>query len=240
MRRNRVASAVALAGLAMAAVAAAPAQAHHDGPLAGQWHLDTKTTGGTETTPDSSGHSLDVSATTITLAAGGRFASHLASGNATTLSAGSSTLLATPQVTLVAWVRNLGAPPTLRYIAARGGDGPGQGCNGSSYALYTGVAGHAPLSFYVRPTGGGVVFSPTAPVGVWDGSWHLVAGTFDGAGVQLYVDGVPAGASTPAPGAQIDYALSSPNFTIDGYADPAAATPTTPAASTRSASTTGH
>ena len=35
VRRNRVASAVALAGLAMAAVAAAPAQAHHDGPLAG-------------------------------------------------------------------------------------------------------------------------------------------------------------------------------------------------------------
>jgi hypothetical protein len=219
VRRRTVACAGLLAALALLA---APARAVHDGPLAGQWHLDAKASGGLgEETPDSSGHDgQHASAGTVTLSGGGRFDSHLSSSNGTVLFAGLSDELAPAHVTLVAWVRHSGAPPTLGYVAGRGGDGPGQGCTGSSYALYTGVTAPAAATFYIRPVSGGVVQSPAAPAGVWDGGWHLLAGVFDGSSVQLYVDGVAAGPATPAPGAAIDYELSSSSFTIDGYAEP--------------------
>src|SRR5205823_14394762 len=35
----------------------------------------------------------------------------------------------------------------------------------------------------------GHVSSPDAGTGIWDGKWHHVAGTYDGAALRLYVDG---------------------------------------------------
>jgi len=40
--------------------------------------------------------------------------------------------------------------------------------------------------------------SPDAGIRVWDGNWHHVAGTFDGAAVHLFLDGSEVGVGTPA------------------------------------------
>jgi hypothetical protein len=221
MSRRRIALGLLAASVAL--LASGPAGASHDGPLAGQWHLDAKSSGGLgEETPDSSEHDgQDASAATVTLAAGGRWDSHLSSSNAVVLNAGNSDQLAPAEVTLVAWIRHNGATGTLRYVAARGG-GTFPGCEGSSYALYTGIGDQTPLSFYIRTVAGGVVFSPKpTAAAVFDGAWHMVAGVFDGSAVRLYVDGAEVGTGTSAPGAQIKYDLGSTIFTIDGYADPA-------------------
>jgi beta-galactosidase len=52
---------------------------------------------------------------------------------------------------------------------------------------------------------------------VWDGNWHLVAGTYDGASVRLYVDGAQIGAGTPT-SLVIGYTgLDHTNFDIGAY-----------------------
>ena len=167
-----------LVGTLAAVVLAGPpaASADHAGPLAGQWHLDSKSSlgGSAEATPDSSGHDLTASAPGgITLSADGRFGSSLT--GAGTLSAGSSSLLRPARVTLVAWIRQNGEPPALRYVAGQGDDGGT--CLGSSYALYTGVPG-AGFSFYIRQPDGSVWLSPPAAASVYDGAWHMVAGVY--------------------------------------------------------------
>ena len=203
----------------------APALADHAGPLAGQWHLDATTPlgGSGESTPDSSGHVLDAAAPLgITLDSGGRFANHLSVNHAGVLQPPTSALFSSAQVTLIAWIRQSGEPPTLRYIAGRGDDSGT--CLGSSYALYTGTA--VPFSpglrFYIRtaPAGDPVV-SPIASSAIWDGGWHMVAGVFDGAAVRLYVDGVQVGPGSPAPGAAINYGFPGTTFYFDGYPVPA-------------------
>jgi hypothetical protein len=44
----------------------------------------------------------------------------------------------------------------------------------------------------------GHVSSPDAGPSIWDGSWHHVVGTYDGATLRLYVDGNEIGHGTPA------------------------------------------
>ena len=41
---------------------------------------------------------------------------------------------------------------------------------------------------------------------VWDGNWHFVAGTYDGATVRVYVDGTEVGSGTPTQ-QTINYAI---------------------------------
>jgi beta-galactosidase len=115
-------------------------------------------------------------------------------------------------VTVTAWVRADGAPGFARYLVAKGGD---LDCSKASYALYTGHAGAPGLRFYVD-AGGTLAFSPSGGTALWDGAWHMVAGTYDGAAVRLYVDGREAGAGTPATGA-IDYALAFSPLNIGGF-----------------------
>ena len=76
-----------------------------------------------------------------------------------------------------------------RYLVAKGIDP-----EAASYALYTGHSGG--LFFFVYD-GKQFVLSPDAGRGIWDGHWHHVAGTFDGASVRLYVDGTQVGLGTP-------------------------------------------
>ena len=210
-------STAVLVGTLAAVVLAGPpaASADHAGPLAGQWHLDSKSSlgGSAEATPDSSGHGLAASAPGgITLSADGRFGSSLT--GAGTLSAGSSSLLRPARVTLVAWIRQNGEPPALRYVAGQGDDGGT--CLGSSYALYTGVPG-AGLSFYIRQPDGSVWLSPPAAASVYDGAWHMVAGVYDGSVVRLYVDGIEAGTGTPTEGGAIKYDFQGDTFYFGGY-----------------------
>jgi hypothetical protein len=112
-------------------------------------------------------------------------------------------------VTSMAWVKNLGSPGADNYILSQGADA----CTAASYALYTATEG---VGFYVF---GGVNFeeSPLAtPAQVWDGNWHLVAGTYDGATVRLYVDGAEVTPGT-ATTVTINYALPNQNFYIGAY-----------------------
>jgi concanavalin A-like lectin/glucanase superfamily protein len=51
---------------------------------------------------------------------------------------------------------------------------------------------------------------------VWDGSWHHVAGTYDGSVVRLFVDGMEIGAGRPFAG-KIDYDLAHREFHVGAY-----------------------
>jgi hypothetical protein len=51
------------------------------------------------------------------------------------------------------------------------------------------------LRFYISD-GDSYSESPDAGVGIWDGNWHLVAGTYDGQTVRLFVDGTEIGSGT--------------------------------------------
>ena len=102
-------------------------------------------------------------------------------------------------------------PQPATYLLSKGASA----CNAdSSYALYT--AG--PLNFYVSDGVPGH-FSPSPPAtDVFDGNWHHLAGTYDGATVRLYVDGVEQASGNPAALSAIDYALAdNRTFRIGGY-----------------------
>jgi hypothetical protein len=101
--------------------------------------------------------------------------------------------LRSPQVTVSAWVRGSTSPGQFKYVLGKGADG----CQTSSYALYTGDGGG--LSFYVQDTTGTTHPSgAVAPAAVWNGKWHHVDGTWDGTTSKLFVDGklVPGTAGT--------------------------------------------
>jgi hypothetical protein len=195
-------------------------------PLIGDWPLESSAASGpTEATADSSGHGLSLASSAGTMhfgTEGGKFGGYLAGTSATTMQA-TSPLLAPPQLTLLAWIKQNGYPGLLRYIAGRGNDGPT--CSGSSYALYTGYSGVAGLHFYVRqpdPAATGVLSDSPPDSAVFDGNWHLVAGTFDGANIHLYVDGVEVGSPKPASGIGYASPITDPAFYVDGYPPQAA------------------
>jgi hypothetical protein len=110
-----------------------------------------------------------------------------------------------------AWV-NSSVLGSDRYIIAKGANGG----TAASYALSTGP--QSGLRFYVYD-GGTFVESPDAGTAVWDGKWHHVVGTYDGASVRLYVDGTEVGNGTPT-NLQISYALPTTNDLFIGtYGD---------------------
>jgi hypothetical protein len=200
--------------------ACAASNASAAAPLVADWPLDGATTAGTDTTADNSGNGLALSSAAGTMhfgTAGGKFGGYLSDSNVTPLQV-DSPLLATQQVTLLAWIKQNGNPGFLRYIAGRGDDG--STCNGSSYGLYSGYSGNPGLHFYVRqPDPGGTSALSDAPPdsAVFDNQWHLVAGTFDGANVRLYVDGNQIGAAKPASGIGYGAPQIHSNFYVDGY-----------------------
>jgi Concanavalin A-like lectin/glucanases superfamily len=114
------------------------------------------------------------------------------------------------QLTVEAWVRRLGSPGSWRYVLAKGAID----CDRSSYGLYTG-AGRG-IAFYVSDAARYWLSPAATPQAVWDGSWHHVAGTYDGRALRLFVDGREVGASTPAPAA-IAYGSASKGVWIGTY-----------------------
>ena len=93
-------------------------------------------------------------------------------------------------VTVAARVRAPASPGTYRYVLAKGV----LSCVAASYGLYTGPEGT--MRFYVS-NGSSYTLSPAAAANIWDGAWHTVVGSYDGANVTLSVDGTKVG-STPA------------------------------------------
>src|SRR5437899_3203003 len=194
-----------LAALALGlAVALAPAAAYGADPdLGGEWHLDQLLNFDPQTqigqTPDSSGKGNDLDSTPgVTVVPDGRFASafDFSQGGHLNRSGGAS-LQPQTAVTMMAWVRSSAQPGDVKYVAAEGGT---SNCNGSdSYALYTGASPNGNrLEFYITTTDQGLVESPRAPSTIWDGQWHAVDSTYDGAMLRFYVDGSEIGSGTPA------------------------------------------
>lgn len=219
MRRSSLSGSLAVIVLCLCGAFAATAEAVP--PLIGQWPLESSTvSGATESTADVSGNGLSLAGSAGTMhfgTEGGKFGGYLAGSNATPMQV-TSPLLAPPQVTLLAWIKQSGYPGLLRYIAGRGNDGPT--CSGSSYALYTGYSAIPGLHFYVRQpdaTATGVVTDSPPDSAVFDGNWHLVAGTYDGVNVRLYVDGVQVGPEKPASGIGYGSPINDPSFYVDGY-----------------------
>lgn len=201
----------------------ATASARAAEPLRGEWHLDGFCGAAPCTEPDSSGNGLGAQWVGSNFTNGsGRFGSAYGfPSESSYLDAGDATLLQPSRVSLVAWVRAPSTPPVVKIVAAQGAQG---GCSYSSYALYTGgsAAGAGGLRFYVTTNAGSPV-TPPAPNTIWDNQWHMIAGTYDGSAVRLYVDGAEVG-STPQTG-NITYGLAQSNhFTIGSSTDFAACT----------------
>ncbi len=122
-----------------------------------------------------------------------------------------SIILEPANVTAEAWVKRLGSPGTYKYILSKH-----YGSSWNSYGLYTGTTGG--LKFYIG-TVSGFYPSPDPGAGIWDGSWHHIAGTFDGSYVRLYVDGIEVGTGTGVPlGTTIAY--NGAGLNIGGPGDP--------------------
>ncbi len=205
--------------VAIAALACAPAFATGAEPLRGQWHLeDSGCTDAPCLFPDSSGNNLTATGVNSFTTVPGRFgeAQHILN-KSSYLNAGDQPLLKPEKVTVVAWVRAASTPGTVEAVVNQGAQA---GCSFSSYSLYTGGSAQGSgLRFYIY-NGTDLFVTPPASNTIWNGQWHMVAGTFDGTAVRLFVDGQQAGADTPASGS-IGYGLSANNnFIIGNYADP--------------------
>jgi hypothetical protein len=109
-------------------------------------------------------------------------------------------------IAVEAWVKSSSAQGPFRYLVAKGVNGE----EAASYALCTGRGRTAGLIFYVYDGAHVAAFSPDAGEGIWDGKWHHVAGTFDGATVRLYVDGKQVGNGMPT-ALKINYNLPTSN-----------------------------
>jgi len=96
-------------------------------------------------------------------------------------------------VTVEAWVRAPASPGTFRYIIANSATG----CLFPSYGLYTGSDGGVAFAVSGQDFDPSAVSPAAAPGAIWNGAWHHIAGTFDGATIRLYVDGVEIGSGTP-------------------------------------------
>ena len=192
----------------------APAPAAPPG-LVAAYDLDAG--GGGAVTPDSSGNGLHgtQSGSPTPIANGHRGGAFRFGATKDAFASPVSMLTQTPAVTVTAWVRSASILPTVKTVLAHGASG---GCSHASYAIYTGGSG-APsgLRFYIW-NGSAAVTSPIASNAIWNGAWHHVAGSYDGARVRFYVDGAQVGTGTPASG-PIAYGLAGSNrFVIGNYA----------------------
>jgi hypothetical protein len=113
-------------------------------------------------------------------------------------------------VAVDAWVRQSGSPGQWRYVLSKGA----VSCDRSAYGLYSGWSGG--MAFYVSSTTHYVI-SPEVPASlVWDGNWHHVIGSYDGASVRLSVDGSQVGSGTPT-SLDIAYGVGSKGVYVGTY-----------------------
>ena len=105
-------------------------------------------------------------------------------------------------------------PGAYAYLVSKGANGG----KAASYALYTSSIGT--LNFYVT-VGGAAQTSAIVldPKQLWDGKWHVAAGSFDGISIRLFLDGEEVGPASKLPSnGLIDYDLPTHNdFYIGAY-----------------------
>jgi hypothetical protein len=105
-----------------------------------------------------------------------------------------------PTLTVEAIARAAGSPGPYRYLVAHGA----VRCLAGSYGMYTAADGG--LAFYVFDGERYHVSASARAADVWDGAWHRVTGTFDGAAVHAFVDGREIGTALATPaGTGIEY-----------------------------------
>jgi concanavalin A-like lectin/glucanase superfamily protein len=119
------------------------------------------------------------------------------------------------RLTVSLWARAGGSPGVSKYLLAQGSGL----CKPAAYGMYTSFAGDANaggLYFYVT-NGGAAYHAPgLKPNQIWDGSWHMVTGTFDGSRARLYLDAFEVGNGVAVPG-PIDYAQTNKRFVLGSY-----------------------
>jgi hypothetical protein len=134
----------------------------------------------------------------------------LAFGGAQYVAVADTAALEPAHVAVDAWVRRSGTPGRWLYILSKGS----AGCDRSAYGLYSGWSGG--LSFYVSSSTRYTISPEAPPSVVWDGAWHHVVGSYDGATVRLSIDGAQVGAGTPA-AVSIAYGIGSKGVYIGTY-----------------------
>jgi len=184
IRPGLTAAVVALAAAFPAAASAAPTD------LGAYWSLNESKGAVATDASNNHNHGAISGATRI----GGRFSRALRfDGVDDQVLIPRSSSLEPAAITVEGWVHGGASPGSFRHIVAQGANL----CDVASYGLYTGIGGG--LAFYVSAgSAASFAVSPAAPASVWDGAWHHVAGTYDGASVRLYVDGAEVGTGTPS------------------------------------------
>jgi len=188
--------------LTSATIALAPTPASAATSLGALWQLDE--TSGT-TAVDSSGNANHGTLNGGPARISGRFGRSLRfDGVDDNVFIPRSATLEPATVTVEGWVRAGASPGTFRHIVSQGA----YSCEVASYGLTTGAGGG--IGFYVsNGSDDFLALSPEAPATVWNGAWHHVAGTYDGATVRLFVDGAEVGTGT-ATAIPIGYGLPNP------------------------------
>lgn len=199
---------------------AAPAAGQEANPLVGQWHFDAAfptnpdDSESARYTPDSSGGGRNIEWCNGCANLGeGRWGNGYDGASSFPSRAAPGADL--QRVTLMAWVRTGAYPPAGSLIAGR--DTSGVTCEEMPYSLQQMGGDALPgATFTIRKFDGSAVLSPVS-ARIDDGQWHMLAGTFDGTTVRLYLDGEQVGTGTPAGTAAIDYGAGGGNFGIDGF-----------------------
>ena len=172
--------------------------------LVGLWHFDGDAL-------DSSGNGLDgsLSLSGASFVVDG-FGQALNVDGAGWVQVPDSSLLEPSEITVEAWVKRLGSPGGAKYIVSK--YLPNKYGSYSSYGLYTGSGG---IRFYIGYTSSWIGSPQASAAAVWDGSWHHVAGTFDGSNIKLYLDGIPVDVATST--IQDIYYFGTGNLYIGAY-----------------------
>lgn len=176
--------------LTTAAIAFVPTPASAATSLGGFWHLDESASTGAADESNNANHGTIDGATHST----GRFSRGLTfDGVDDRVVIPRSASLEPATVTIEAWVRAPASPGAFRYIVANSA----MGCLFPSYGLYTGADGGVAFAVSGQDFDPSAISPAAAPEAIWNGAWHHIAGTFDGATIRLYVDGVQIGGGTP-------------------------------------------
>jgi len=185
---HRLGLTVLLAALA----AAIPSPASAATNLGAFWHLDESSGATAVDTSGNANNGAISGASRIS----GRFGRSLRfDGVNDSVTIAPSASLEPATVTVEGWVRGTN-PGNFKHIISKGA----ALCEVASYGLYTGAGGGA--AFYVSDgtdDPGHLAVSPAAPASIWNGAWHHIAGTYDGATVRLFVDGAEVGTGTAVP-----------------------------------------